>query len=251
MTNKADVQTLKQQVAESSQILDNEGLVDYHGHVSARIPGTDLLLIKPVARPHYSIKPEDVLTVNIEEYAAADVTQWDPTKQKGRTIDSPVPPRETMLHVSIYQARPDVLSVVHTHQLIATAMGVGNTPIKALYNQALPFAPETPIFPKPNLISNIALGREAAACLSDRNAMLMRGHGAVVVGESVEHAVGNTIYLERTALMQVIASIVGSPTALSSEYVAEFGPDWNRRASHAYEYFRSLVPSLGGKRRIE
>ena len=54
----------------------------------------------------------------------------------------------------------------------------------------------------------------------------------------------NTIYLERSAIIQVIASIVGTPTPLPDDYVARFGPDWSRRASHAYEYFRSLVPSL-------
>ena len=246
MADETEIGALKAQVAESSQILDHQGLVDYHGHVSARIPGTGLLLIKPVARPHYAIKPEDILTVDIEKYAHANQSQWDPSKQQGRVIDNPVPPRETMLHVCMYQARPDVMCVVHTHQLIATAMGVGNTPIRAVYNQAIPFAPETPIFPKPNLIANLELGREAAECLGDRSAMLLRGHGIVVVGPTVEHAVSNTIYLERAALMQVIATIVGTPEALSPEYIADFGPDWNRRASHAYEYFRSLAPGLGG-----
>ena len=83
MADETEIGALKAQVAESSQILDHQGLVDYHGHVSARIPGTGLLLIKPVARPHYAIKPEDILTVDIEEYAHANQSQWDPSKQQG------------------------------------------------------------------------------------------------------------------------------------------------------------------------
>ena len=54
----------------------------------------------------------------------------------------------------------------------------------------------------------------------------------------------NTVYLERTAIMQLIATIVGTPEALTADYVDRFLPDWNQRASHAYEYFRSLVPTL-------
>ena len=246
MATQSEINTLKQQVADSSHILDHQGLVDFHGHISARIPGTNSIVIKPVLRPHNQIQAKDIITVDMEEYMAADGSQWDPSKQAGRTIDAPVPPRETMLHVAIYQKRPDVGSVVHTHQLIATSIGAGNTPIKPLYNQALPFAPETPIYNNPELITNLKLGNEVADTLGDRAAALLRGHGVVVVGETVDHSVSNTIYLERAAIMQVIATIVGTPVPLEPDYVAKFGPDWGKRASHAYEYFRSLVPTLKG-----
>jgi ribulose-5-phosphate 4-epimerase/fuculose-1-phosphate aldolase len=247
MATKSEINTLKAQVADSSHVLDNQGLVDFHGHVSARIPGTNSILIKPVLKAHNQVVATDIVTVDMDEYMAADGSQWNPSKQTGRVIDAPVPPRETMLHVAAYQHRPDVNSVVHTHQLVATAIGIGNVSIKPLYNQALPFAPETPIYQRPDLITNLALANEVAETLGDRNALLLRGHGVLVVGETVDHSVSNTIYLERTAIMQVIATIVGKPEALPDEYVARFLPDWSRRASHAYEYFRSLVPSLGSK----
>ena len=244
MATQAEIDALKQQVADSSHILDHQGLVDFHGHVSARIPGTNSILIKPVLRPHNQIRAEDIIEVDMGAYMAGGGSQWSPAEQRGRVIDAPVPPRETMLHVSAYQARPDVGSVVHTHQLIATSIGAGNVGIKPLYNQALPFAPETPIYPRPDLITTLELGNEVAAALGDCNALLLRNHGVMVVGETVDHSVSNTIYLERAAIMQVIATIVGTPMPLDPEYVARFADDWNRRASHAYEYFRSLVPSL-------
>jgi L-fuculose-phosphate aldolase len=244
MATQSEINTLKQQVADSSHILDHQGLVDFHGHISARIPGTNSIVIKPVLRPHNQIEAKDIIVVDMDEYMAQDSSQWDPSKQTGRTIDAPVPPRETMLHVAVYQKRPDVGSVVHTHQLIATSIGAGNTPIKPLYNQALPFAPETPIYNNPELITSLKLGAEVAEILGDRNAALLRGHGVVVAGETVDHSVSNTIYLERAAIMQVIATIVGTPVPLEADYVEKFGPDWSKRASHAYEYFRSLVPTL-------
>ena len=242
MATKTEVNRLNQQVADSSHILFHEGPVDYHGHVSARIPGTSSILIKPVLRPHNQIAAKDIITVDMDEYMSANRAQWSPDQQQGRVIDAPVPPRETMLHVAMYQARPDVASVVHTLQLIATSVGVGNVPIKPLYNQAVPFGPETPIFPDPKLITTIEDGNAVAACLGNRTAALLRGHGVVVVGESIDHAVTNTIYLERTAIMTVIARLVGEPTVLDEAYVEATAADWNRRASHAYEYFRSLVP---------
>ncbi len=244
MASQAEIRRLKRQVADSSHILFHQGLVDYHGHVSARIPGTSSILIKPVLRPHNQIRPKDILTVDMDAYMSANRSEWSPDQRQGRVIDAPVPPRETMLHVAMYQARPDVASVVHTHQLVATSVGVGNVPIKPLYNQAVPFAPETPIFPDPKLITTIEDGSAVATCLGDRTAVLLRGHGVVVVGESIDHAVSNTIYLERTAIMTVIARLVGEPTVLDEAYVEATAADWARRAPHAYEYFRSLVPSL-------
>ena len=244
MTTSVSIGDLKRQVAESSHVLDHQGLVDFHGHVSARVHGTRVMYIKPVLRAHNQIKPEDIIAVDIDEYLAGGDAQWVPDDQRGRVIDAPVPPREAALHAAIMEARPDVNSVVHTHQLVATAIGAGNTPIKALYNQAVPFAPETPIYPNPDLITTAGQGREVAQTLGGRGAALLRGHGVVVVGGSMDESVSNTIYLERAAIIQVIASIVGTPTPLTVEYAARFGPDWVKRASHAYEYFRSLVPSL-------
>ncbi len=244
MTTTHDIEELKRQVAESSHVLDHQGLVDFHGHISARVPGTNVMYIKPVLRAHNQIRPEDIIAVDIDAYLEGGDAQWVPDDQQGRVINAPVPPREAALHAAILQARADVNSVVHTHQLVATAIGAADTPIKALYNQAVPFAPETPIYPKPDLITTTEQGREVAETLGERGAALLRGHGVVVVGSSMDESVSNTIYLERAAIIQVIASIVGTPTPLTEEYAARFGPDWVKRASHAYEYFRSLVPSL-------
>ncbi len=124
------------------------------------------------------------------------------------------PPRETMIHAAIYKARPEVNSVVHTHQTIATAFSVAGTPILPIYNQAAVFAPETPIFPSPRLIYTVQDGKEICQTLGDRIAMLLKGHGIVVCGDSLEYATIHAIYLERTAYMQFIASCVGKPAIM-------------------------------------
>ena len=55
MASENDINELKRQVAESSHVLDHQGLVDFHGHISARVPGTNTLYIKPVLRAHNQI----------------------------------------------------------------------------------------------------------------------------------------------------------------------------------------------------
>ena len=116
-----------------------------------------------------------------------------------------------MIHAAIYKARPDVNSVVHTHQTLATAFSMAGTPILPIYNQAAVFAPETPIFPSPRLIYTVQDGKEICETLGDRQAMLLKGHGVIVCGDSLEYATVHAIYLERTAYMQWIASSVGKP----------------------------------------
>ena len=65
MASQAEINRLKRQVAESSQILDHEGLVDFHGHVSARIPGTNSMLIKPVLKAHNQVTAKDIVIVDM------------------------------------------------------------------------------------------------------------------------------------------------------------------------------------------
>ena len=78
MASQSEVNRLKNQVAESSQILDHEGLVDFHGHVSARIPGTNSMLIKPVLKAHNQVTAKDIIVVDLETYAAGSGSQWNP-----------------------------------------------------------------------------------------------------------------------------------------------------------------------------
>ena len=86
------------------------------------------MYIKPVLRAHNQIRPEDIIAVDIDAYLERGDAQWVPDDQQGRVINAPVPPREAALHAAILQARADVNSVVHTHQLVATAIGAANTP---------------------------------------------------------------------------------------------------------------------------
>jgi ribulose-5-phosphate 4-epimerase/fuculose-1-phosphate aldolase len=240
-----DVDELKTKVALGNRIMFHQGLADYHGHVSARIPGTRKFLIKPVLAPLGEISSRDIIVVDIDQYMeVCEENYAKPANQRAIT-KLKKPPRETMIHASIYAARSDVNSVVHTHQSLATAFSVAGTPILPIYNQAAVFAPETPIFPSPRLIYTIQDGKEICQTLGDRMAMLLKGHGVIVCGDSLEYATVHAIYLERTAYMQFVATCVGKPAIMPQQDIDYMRENMIYRAYDAFAYFKSLLPRRG------
>ena len=239
--NKREIEELKRKVALGNRVLFHQGLADYHGHLSARIPGTRKFLIKPVLAPLGSISSRDIITVDIDEYKAICEQNWAKAGGKRQVTKLKAPPRETMIHAAIYEARPDVNSVAHTHQPLATAFSVAGVPLLPIYNQAAPFAPETPIFPSPRLIYTVQDGVEICQTLGDRMAMLLQGHGIVVVGDSLEYAAVHAIYLERTAHMQWVASSVGKPVTMPQKEIDIMKENMVYRSYDAFAYFVSLM----------
>ena len=243
---KRDLAELKKKVALAHHVLAHQGLADYHGHVSARIPGTRSLLIKPVLKPLHRITSTDILVVDVDEYKKSCEENWAKVGGKREVTRAKLPPRETMIHAAIYEARPDVNSVVHTHQPLATAFSVAGIPLLPIYNQAAAFAPETPIFPSPRLIYRLQDGIELVQALGNHMAVLMQGHGITTVGEGVEQATSQAVYLERTAYMQWVASSVGKATPMPQKDIEIMKENMVYRAYDAFSYFASLLPA--GKR---
>jgi L-ribulose-5-phosphate 4-epimerase len=240
--NPKQVEELKNKVALGNRIVFHQGLADYHGHVSARIPGTRKFLIKPVLAPLGRIAAKDIILVDIDEYMEVCEENYARAAKRRSVTKLKLPPRETMIHASVYDTRPDVNSVVHTHQPLATAFSVAGVPLKPIYNQASVFAPETPIFPSPRLIYSVQDGKDICATLGNRTAMLLQGHGIVVVGDSLEYATVHAIYLERTAYMQWIASSIGTPVLMPQKDIDDMKENMIYRSYDAFAYFQSLLP---------
>ncbi len=231
------VQELKVKVAQATRILFEWGLADFYGHASARIPGTNAILIKPSITSLAAIRPEDILMVDMNNYEQGDLT--DPLmRQRG------LPPAEVILHIAMYRKRPDVLGVVHTHQILATAMGIAGKPIVPLQLQGMSFSPGTPIFDSPEAISNEQIAAQLADAIGDQNTILLKGHGVVAVGPSIEHATVAAIYLERAAKIQIIASLMGKPVPLDPGFCKKNVEQIaTLRFRDAFDYFVSLLGS--------
>jgi L-ribulose-5-phosphate 4-epimerase len=243
-----NVDELKTKVALGNRIMFHQGLADYHGHVSARIPGSRKFLIKPVLAPLGEISSRDIIVVDIDQYMEVCEENYAKAGNKRAITKLKNPPRETMIHAAIYAVRSDVNSVVHTHQSLATAFSVAGTPILPIYNQAAVFAPETPIFPSPRLIYTIQDGKEVCQTLGDCMAMLLKGHGVIVCGDSLEYATVHAIYLERTAYMQFVATCVGKPAIMPQQDIDYMKENMIYRAYDAFAYFKSLLPRRGRQR---
>ncbi len=127
---------------------------------------------------------------------------------RGRALHS-----ERFIHGEIYKARAEVNSVVHFHAPPVVLMSVSGDTLRPIYHMA-GFLGGAPLFdirksagqPTNMLVSNGALGRALAQTLGNNPAALMRGHGAVVVGESLPQAVGRSVYVKINAEMQVQGS---------------------------------------------
>ena len=181
----------------SNRILAEHGVIDAYGHVAVRSPDNPNRYF--LAR---SLAPEKVQLEDILEYDLDSVCL-----SKDKNIESV---RERYIHGEIFKARPDVMAVVHNHSPSVVPFSVTGVPMKALWHMAAFIGDGLPNFEIRKvrkgtdlLVKDPVLGAALAKTLKKSPAALMRGHGAVVVGESLPRAVGRSIYLEMSAIMQM------------------------------------------------
>jgi len=167
----------------ANRILADQGVVDGYGHVSVRHPADPQRYL--MSR---SIAPELVTAADVMEYDL-DSTAVEPRGRTGYL--------ERFIHGEIYRARPDVRAVVHNHSPSVIPFGVSQVPLKPLYHMSAFLGGGVPVFdikaaagqPTDMLVRTPALGRALAQTLGERPVALMRGHGAVVVGDSLPRVV--------------------------------------------------------------
>lgn len=171
------------------------------GNISARI-GRDELLIKPSGVPYPDIKPGDLVRMSLDG------------RQTGGTCRPSV---EWPFHTAIMRARPDVNAVIHTHAIYSTAVATARRKIP-LINDGLMLSVGGEVEVAEYAPSG---SHELADCLikalGPRNAVLWPNHGAVVVGPDMKSALYLTDLLERTSLIFILASQLGTPVAVSQE----------------------------------
>lgn len=188
----------------SYRILAEFGVIDAYGHVSVRSEGDP---------NHYflsrSLAPELVTEADLMEY---DLDS-NPIDERGRESV-----RERFIHGEAYKARPEVMAVVHNHSPTVVPFSVTQVQLRPIFHMAAFVGLGVPVFEIRDfeqgtdlLVRSASLGAALAGVLGDKPAAVMRGHGAVVVGENLPRAVGRSIYLEQSAQMQLQAmTLAGS-----------------------------------------
>jgi len=186
----------------SYRILASQGVIDAYGHVSFRSPDNPQRYF--LAR---NIAPEIVQGEDLLEYGL-DGEPVDPAR-KGDSVT------ERYIHSEVYRARPEVMAVVHNHSPSVVPFSVTNVPMRPLFHMAAFIGEGVPNFEirkvkkgSDLLIRDPRLGAALAKTLGAKPAALMRGHGSVVVGESLPRAVGRSVYLELSARMQMQALLL-------------------------------------------
>jgi len=186
------------------RILAGFNIIDAYGHVSMRKDGdpTRYLLAR-------SLAPELVTADDIIEYDLEST----PLTAAGRESV-----RERFIHGEVYKARPDVMAVVHNHSPTVIPFSVTGVAMRALFHMAAFIGDGLPNYEIRDieqgtdlLVKTPRLGEALAQTLGAHPAALMRGHGAVVVGENIARAVGRSVYLEMSAQMQLQSIALAGP----------------------------------------
>jgi ribulose-5-phosphate 4-epimerase/fuculose-1-phosphate aldolase len=203
---------LRALVATACRIIYRLGLSDYLGHPSARVAGTDRVVIKP----KHSVRIRGMDTMSAADMVVVDL---DGTLIEG---EDP-PPSEVFIHTEIYRARPDVLAVVHTHQPVATELGVYGVPILPILHIEAPLVEEpVPTWPSARMVVTPELGRELAQAVGAHRVCHLQGHGIVSVADSVQEATLGAIYLERLAKANLTGLQIGrQPRVIPPDEIAD------------------------------
>lgn len=204
-----DLVALREQLALALRMLERQGIIDFNGHFSARLPdGRAGLLINAADSVRSAIRPEDFIAIDFD----------------GRPLDEGrrTPPMEFHLHAQVYLRRPDVHAVVHTHPRWSTVLTTVGQPWLPVTMQAAVLG-EVRTFPRTASINSVELGSALAEFLGGAKAALMRRHGAVSVAASVVDAFVQAVYLEENAQRQHLALQIGQPEPLTAEECAAIG----------------------------
>ena len=181
------------------------GYVDGFGHISARTSDTNRILM---TRHELGLesRPEDFVEIDLH---------------KGQDGCDVKLPGELPIHLEIFKARPDVNSIAHFHCHFATSFSMSEHDLKPTYFLASIFRDGIPVHPDSRLINNEERGKAMAATLGSHRATLLRAHGIVVTGASVEEMTAGVFIMEDNARRTAIAASMGKYEVLGDAEMAE------------------------------
>jgi L-ribulose-5-phosphate 4-epimerase len=203
----ATITTLRAEVCALHAELTRYQLVIWTaGNVSARVPGHDLMVIKPSGVSYDDLTPENMVVCDLH----------------GRVVEGDLAPSsDTDAQAYVYRHLPHVGGVVHTHSTYATAWASRGEPIPcALTMMADEFGGEIPVGPFA-LIGDDSIGRGIVETLTQSRsaAVLMRNHGVFTIGKNARAAVKAAVMCEDVARTVHIARQLGEPIAIDPVHV--------------------------------
>jgi ribulose-5-phosphate 4-epimerase/fuculose-1-phosphate aldolase len=185
---------IKQQLAEAIRMLARAEIVDHSGHGSARRDAGSFF-INSGASTRGTLTADDIVAVDLA----------------GALVEGSMrPPLEFPLHAEIYRARADVQAIMHTHPRWSTLLTMVGAAYKVVYAQGALLA-NVPVFDSPLSVNTREMGERVAAALGGGSAVLLKSHGAVIVGANLVECFALAAYLEENASRQYLAMQIGTP----------------------------------------
>ena len=225
-------------VARAIRMLNVTGVMHMSGHVAMRDlenPTTFWINSRKASR--------STITVN-------DVVQVDLVTGK-HIGPGDEPPSEFHIHRAIFNRRPDINAIVHTHPDYVVALSLAGIALAPVHITGAFLPAKTPIFDDPNLINKEHRGEAVADALGDSSTVVLRGHGIVVTAVDVEAVVARTVCAEENAKMQYLAAAVGTPKTIEGEELEIAAREWNvpvimRKHWHYHEETAKRLGALDG-----
>jgi HCOMODA/2-hydroxy-3-carboxy-muconic semialdehyde decarboxylase len=189
-------------LAAASRILVAQGVVDGFGHVSMRHPtAPDRYLMARSVAPAL-VTPADLIEYDLES---------EPCNAEGRGSFL-----ERFIHGAVYRARPEIGAVVHSHSPSVIPFGLVDVPMQALFHNAAFLAGGVPVFDIREkfgatdlLVGNLEKGVELGRVMGAKDVLLMRAHGSVACGPTLQTAVFRAVYTEVNARVQHWTAALG------------------------------------------
>src|SRR2546426_8546480 len=182
-------------LAAASRVLVAQGVVDAFGHVSMRHPHAPERYLMARSIAPALVMPDDIIEYDLDS---------NPVNANGRSSFL-----ERFIHGEIYKARPDIQSIVHSHSASVIPFGLVHVPLEAMFHNAAFIAAGVPVFDirekfgaTDMLVGNREKGVELASVLGSKDIVLMRAHGSVACGPTLQTAVFRAVYTEINARIQ-------------------------------------------------
>ena len=195
-----------EELAAASRILADQGVFDAAGHVSMRHPDNPERFLMSRSLAPALVTADDILELTVD---------GESCDARGRQ-----PFIERYLHAGIYRRRPDVMAIAHGHSPTVIPFGLVGTPMRATYHNAAFLAAGVPVFDIRRkfgitdiVINSAERGLALADALEDKSVLLLRAHGFVAVGPSIQTAVFRAIFTEISARVQLQAATLGGTMA--------------------------------------
>jgi ribulose-5-phosphate 4-epimerase/fuculose-1-phosphate aldolase len=184
----------REKLLTACRILAQAGVFDDFGYFSARCGNGDQVLMNPATALDRMTR-EDLLLFDLDDTRMAKDSRFD---------------GDLVLHRTLYQKRPDAMAVVHTHSPMVVTLSIAGIRLKAVENVgAIIFPSEVPLHDQYGPVTDIRQANEVADAMGPGNIIVLRGHGLIATGASIEETCMTALYAERCAGFQYRTVLIG------------------------------------------